>query len=192
MYRIAREMVYRIRRKKGLSEVVSTLILLVVAVLLAAAATYYATNITMTRTKIELVQISKEHVWVNSSGAVAAFKVQNLGGRDILIDMLAVRGVAEEWDDIWVHRVPSNTVVTGDMNVTLPATLDSATETIDNRNYTQQAIDIPLQSGCELLVYVLNPDNIQVDDIGTAVTVTIYTTNAQYITEVNVESLTTQ
>jgi hypothetical protein len=166
--------------------------LLVVAVLLAAVATYYATNITMTRTQIELVEISKEHVWVNSSGAIATFKVQNLGGRDILIDNLTTRGVEEKWDSIWVHRVPSSKSVTGDMNVTLPATLDSATETINGRNYTQQVIDIPLQSGCELLVYVLNPDNIQIDDIGTAVSVAIYTTNAQYIKEVNVESLTTQ
>lgn len=180
------------RCKRGLSEVVSTLMLLVVAVLLAAVATYYATNITMTRTQIELVVISKEHVWVNSSGAIATFKVQNLGGRDILIDKLTTRGVEENWDSIWVHRVPSSKSVTGDMNVTLPATLDSAVETINGRNYTQQVIDIPLQSGCELLVYVLNPDNIQIDDIGTAVSVAIYTTNAQYIKEVNVESLTTQ
>jgi flagellin-like protein len=192
MYWVAREAVYRLRCKRGLSEVVTTLMLLVVAVLLAAVATYYATNITMTRTQIELVEISKEHVWVNSSGAIATFKVQNLGGRDILIDKLTTRGVEEKWDDIWVHRVPSSKSVTGDMNVTLPATLDSATETINGRNYTQQVIDIPLQSGCELLVYVLNPDNVQIDDIGTAVSVAIYTTNAQYIKEVNVESLTTQ
>ena len=36
--------VVKIRKQKGLSEVVSSLILLVVAVLLASVATYYATN----------------------------------------------------------------------------------------------------------------------------------------------------
>ncbi len=46
-------MVSSIRKDKALSQVVSTLILLVVAVLLAAVATYYATNITMTRTENE-------------------------------------------------------------------------------------------------------------------------------------------
>jgi flagellin-like protein len=76
-------------KNRGLSQVVSTLILLVVAVLLAAVVAYYATNVTMTRTETEQIQLAKEHVWVNSTGAVAAFKVQNLGGRDILLDKVS-------------------------------------------------------------------------------------------------------
>jgi flagellin-like protein len=52
------------RNRKALSEVVTTLILLVVAVLLAAVATYYATNITMTRTENEQIALSKPHIWV--------------------------------------------------------------------------------------------------------------------------------
>ena len=88
-------MVGNIRDRKGLSEVVSTLILLVVAVLLASVATYYATNITMTRTETEELQLSKEHVWVNNTGAIAAFKVSNLGGRDILLDKISIRGVRQ-------------------------------------------------------------------------------------------------
>ena len=50
------------RKNRGLSEVVTTLILLVVGVLLAAVVTYYATNITMTRTQMEEIRFSKEHV----------------------------------------------------------------------------------------------------------------------------------
>ena len=69
--------VVKMNKQKGLSEVVSTLILLVVAVQLASVATYYATNITMTRTETEELQFGKEHVWVNSTGAIAAFKASN-------------------------------------------------------------------------------------------------------------------
>jgi flagellin-like protein len=94
-------MISRIRKERGLSEVVSTLILLVVAVLLAAVATYYATNITLTRTEIEEIRFSKEHVWVNSTGAVAAFKLQNLGGKDILVDKFTVRGVEAAWSNVY-------------------------------------------------------------------------------------------
>ena len=68
-------MVYRTEKRTGLSEVISTLILLVVAVLLAALATYYAANITMTRTQTEQLSFSKAHIWVNSTGAVRAFKI---------------------------------------------------------------------------------------------------------------------
>ena len=178
-------------KKKGLSEVVSTLILLVVAVLLAGVVAYYATNITTTRTETEALQFTTAHVWVNSSGAIAAFKLQNLGGRDILIDKFTVRGVASDWADVFVYRVPSGTSITDDLIVAnYTALVDGVT--IDSRDYNVSSSDIPLMSGGELLVYLKDPDNIQMDDIGTTVSMSIHTNNAQYITEVNVESATTQ
>lgn len=179
------------KRNKALSQVVSTLILLVVAVLLAAVVAYYATNVTMTRTESELIMFSKEHVWVNSTGAVAAFKLQNLGGRDVLLDKVAVRSVDAPWADIWFYRVPSGTSITGDLNVTSYALL-TGSPIISGENYTQAADDIPLISGGELLVYVKGPGNIQLDDLGTTVSLSIHTNNAQYITECNVESGTSQ
>ena len=184
-------MVSRIRKQKGLSEVVSTLILLVVAVLLAAVATYYATNITLTRTEIEEIRFSKEHVWVNSTGAVAAFKIQNLGGKDILIDKITVRGVESAWSTVWFYRVPSGTSITGDMNVTSYDLL-TGSPTISGEEYSVASADIPLVSSGVLLVYLKGPDNIQVDDIGTTVSISIFSNNAQYITECNVESATSQ
>jgi len=184
-------MVSRIRKQKGLSEVVSTLILLVVAVLLAAVATYYATNITLTRTEIEEIRFSKEHVWVNSTGAVAAFKIQNLGGKDILIDKITVRGVESAWSTVWFYRVPSGTSITGDMNVTSYDLL-TGSPTISGEEYSVASADIPLVSSGVLLVYLKGPDNIQVDDIGTTVSIAIFSNNAQYITECNVESATSQ
>ena len=78
------------RNKKALSEVVSTLILLVVTILLAGVVTYYATNVTTVRTETEEVRVSKAQIWVNSTGAVGAFKVQNLGGKDILFDKISI------------------------------------------------------------------------------------------------------
>jgi len=178
-------------KKRGLSEVVSTLILLVVAVLLAGVVAYYATNVTMTRTATEDIQFAKAHVWVNSTGAIAAFKLQNLGGKDILIDKFSVRGVASPWADIYVFRVPTGTAIDGDMNITSYSGLVDGV-TIDGNMYNQSSADIPLISGGELLVYIVDPDNIQLDDIGTSVSMSVSTNNAQYITEVNVESATTQ
>jgi flagellin-like protein len=160
--------------KRGLSEVVSTLILLVVAVLLAGVVAYYATNVTMIRTETE------------------AFKLQNLGGKDILIDKFSVRGVTSPWTDIYVYRVPSGTAIDGDMNVTTYAGLTGSGVDIDGNTYNQSSADIPLISGGELLVYIVDPDNIQLDDIGSSVSMSVSTNNAQYITEVNVESATTQ
>jgi mRNA-degrading endonuclease toxin of MazEF toxin-antitoxin module len=180
------------KNSRGLGEVVSTLILLVVAVLLTTVVAYYATNVTMTRTEVEEVRLTDGHVWVNSSGAVGAFKLQNLGGRDLLIDKFSVRGVDSEWSDIYYYRVPSGTVIGGNLNITSYSSLTGSSVLIEGKDFIQADAEIPLISGGELLVYVKGPDNIQQDDIGTTVSISVTTTNAKYITECNVESATDQ
>lgn len=179
------------KKREGLSEVVSTLILLVVSVLIAAVAVYYSTNITTTRIENEQLSISKTHTWVNSTGAIAALKIQNLGGKDTLIDKITVRGVESSWSDVFIYRVPSGTTFTDDLTVCnytdMPGGFSWAGET-----YTTASADIPLASSRELLVYIQDPDNVQVDDIGVSMSLTVYTNNANYITEVNVQSATTQ
>jgi flagellin-like protein len=177
---------------KGLSEVVSSLILLVVAVLLASVCTYYATNITRTRTNVEEVRFSKERVWVNGTGAVAAFKIQNVGGRDILVDSVRIRGVEAGWRDVYYYRVPSGTSVTGELNRTSYSSLTGTNITIDGRAYNRSDNVIPLVSSGSILFYIKGPGNIQTDDVGTTINLSLCTNNAQYITEVNVESATDQ
>jgi len=177
---------------RGLSETVSVLILLVVAVLLTSVTTYYATNITLTRTKGEEVRISKERVWVNGSGAVAAFKVQNLGGRDILVGGIRVRGVELDWADVYYYRVPTGSSVTGELNRTSYASLTGSGVTIDGVNYNRSRGNLPLVTSGSIIFYARGPGNVQTDDVGTTIDLSIYTNNAQYITECNVESATNQ
>jgi len=183
--------------KRGLSQVVTTLILLVVSVLLAGVVTYYATNVTMTRTEQEDVEIAKAHVWVNSTGgAEAAFVVECLGGRDILIDKITVRGVESSWSDVYMWRA-GTTAITSDLSYARPnaannynaskthpwnITIQSAT-----RQLTSISTDVDLASSYNLVFYILSPDNIDLSDIGTTVSITVFTTNGQYIEEVNVE-----
>ena len=88
--------------------------------------------------------------------------------------------------------MPSGTVVDGSMNITSYAPLTGSVVLIDGLNYTLATDDIPLISGGEILVYLKEPDNIQQDDIGTTVSVSVTTNNAQYINECNVESATNQ
>ena len=187
-----RKVVRPIGKRKGLSEVVSTLILLVVTILLAGVVTYYATNVTTVRTETEEVRITKAHIWVNSTGAVGAFKVKNLGGKDILFDKISVRGVEEPWSDVYYYRVPSGSSIEADLNRTDYSNLDGVDCLIDGETYNQSTADLPLISGGEIFVYIKGPDNVQMDDIGTTVSISIFTANAQYITECNVESGTDQ
>ena len=181
-------MLGKVRSRKALAQVVTTLILLVVSILISGVAVYYSINILSARIQTEEVRLAKEHIWVNSTGAVGAFKVQNLGGRDILIDKIETRGVEEAWTDVYYYRVPSGTSITGDLNVTRYDNLSGASVDIDGKTYTRAESDVPLISGGELLVYIKGPDNVQVDDIGTTVSFSLFTGLSQYITECNVES----
>jgi len=176
--------------RRGLSEVVSTLILLVVAVLLAAIVTYYATNITMTRTTTEDARVSKYHIWVNASGSMGAFKLQNLGGKDILIDKVVIRGVSCVWADVASYRVQDGEDVTGDFVLTYDGVAFNATMVgiLPADWITDGDSDIPMRSGETILFSVANPTNIGLDDIGTPISITVFTNNAQWIIETNVES----
>ncbi|RLI10472.1 hypothetical protein DRO42_01090 [Candidatus Bathyarchaeota archaeon] len=177
-----------IKSKRGLSQVVTTLILLVVSVLLAGVVTYYATNITMTRTEQEEVDISKAHIWVNGSTQVAAFMVENLGGRDILIDKITVRGVECSWSNVYFERLTS--APSADMNVTRESLITGSSFSLYGKTYDQASTDIPVASSGVVLFYIKNPDNIDLDDVGTTVSITVFTKDGQYIEEVNVESAT--
>ncbi len=70
--------------------------------------------------------------------------------------------------------------------------LDVLDSLLDRGYYTQATSDMPLISGGELLVYVKGPHNIHMDDIGTTVALSVTTNNAQYITECNVKSASSQ
>jgi len=187
-----KELRFGTRSERGLSETVSVLILLVVAVLLASVTAYYATNITLTRTKGEEVRITKERVWVNSSGAVAAFKVQNLGGKDVLVDGIRVRGVELEWTNVYYYRVPTGSSMTGELNRTSYASLTGSGVTIDGATYNRSIGSLPLITSGSIIFYTKGPGNVQTDDVGTTIDLSVNTNNAQYITECNVESATNQ
>ena len=180
------------RKVKGLSIVVTTLILLVVAILLTAVVSYYATNVTRTRTMIEDVRISKPRVWVNDTGAVAAFKVHNIGGKDILIDGILVRSIETEWNDVYYYRVPLGVAFNSELNRTSFQSLVGSSVTIDGLIFNQSTSKIPLISSGVILVYVKGPGNLSIEDVGTTVSVSVCSVNAQYINECNVKSGTSQ
>ncbi len=89
-----------LKNRLALSTVVTTLIILVVSVLLAGVVTYFAINVTSTRVQEESLHLTKQHVWYNAADggvSVAAIMIINTGGRDVVIDKLAVRGQEVAW-----------------------------------------------------------------------------------------------
>ncbi|NWG10665.1 hypothetical protein HXY33_02775 [Candidatus Bathyarchaeota archaeon] len=179
-----------LKNKKALSTVVTTLIILVVSVLLATVVTFYAINVTTTRVQEESIQIYKLHTWHNGTTfAESAFLVINTGGRDLVLDKIAVRGQECDWAD--VYYVKTQDTINDDLQYAPSANLtDGGTIQVGTTNYTfdTSTSDTILKSGWSMIVYIANPDHVSVNDIGVTVGITIFTANAQYYKEANVEA----
>ena len=184
----------RINNEKALSTVVTTLIILVVSVLLAGVVALYAVNITSTRTQQEDLRLYKQEVWYNVTGgySYAALAIDNVGGRDVVIDKIQVRGVEVSWSDVAYLRLSSPITSSlqapnGSYASSLPGNnFEYISGTVGN--FTTASNDIPLHSGDTLVIYIKNPDSVSANDIGTTIGITVFTENAQYYVECNVKS----
>ena len=180
--------------KRGLSTVVTTLIILVVSVLLASVVTFYAINVTTTRVQDQSIQVRNLHTWHDGSTyGETALLVINTGGRDLVIDKVTVRGQECAWTTVWYNKTTDT--ISADLPYVTPtnATVLASSVTIGSTSYalTQGSTDdLILQSGDSMIIYILNPDHITVNDIGVTVGVTLFTANAQYYKESNVQAST--
>ncbi|MEM2317956.1 MAG: hypothetical protein QW142_00880 [Candidatus Bathyarchaeia archaeon] len=179
-----------LKNKKALSTVVTTLIILVVSVLLATVVTFYAINVTTTRVQEESLQIFKLHIWHNGTNfSEAAFLIINTGGRDVVIDKIAVRGQECDWNTVFYCKTLKT--INPDLPYAQPANLtDGGKIYIGDYEFelSQASSDVILKSGWSMIVYIANPDHVSVNDIGVTIGVTIFTSNAQYYKEANVEA----
>ena len=181
-----------LRNRYALSTVVTTLIILVVSVLLAGVVTYFAINVTSTRVQEESLHLTKQHVWYaqNTSGTgyigQAAIMIINTGGRDVVIDKLTVRGQEVTWSNVYYNV--TTTSVSADM-VFSPIIANNTDVTIGSAlKFMVASTDLTLESGKTMLIYIDEPDSITVNDIGLTVAITIFTSQAMYYKETNVES----
>jgi len=182
------------KSRKALSTVVTTLIILVVSVLLAGVVTLYAINVTTTRVQEEALFLTKPHLWVkNSSYYLGAILIINTGGRDVVIDKVTVRGQTVDWSNIFYVIFKGG--ISEDL-IFIDNVGASANTTLKNPSggwLTLQAVsgneDLTLKSGYSMILYMKNPDSLSLNDIGLTIGITVFTSNAQYYKETNVEAV---
>jgi hypothetical protein len=180
-----------LKNKKALSTVVTTLIILVVSVLLATVVTFYAINVTTTRVQEESLFLTKPHVWYSTtdSRAEAALVIINTGGRDVVIDKITARGQEKAWTDVY-YNITSGSI-SADLEYSSSLS-DDGIIVIGGANYTfHEGVagkDITLKSGQTMIVYIDQPDSIALNDVGTTVGITVFSANAQYYKEANVQA----
>lgn len=174
----------------ALSTVVTTLIILVVSVLLAGVVTYFAINVTSTRVQEEDLALTKQHVWYNSTSSTtqAAILIINTGGRDVVLQKISVRGQEVDWSNVYYG------ITTQSISADLTCNTDMAAGNISLGSVSVKmtagatATDLTLQSGKSMVLYITTPDSITVNDIGLTVAITVFTGQAMYYKECNVQA----
>jgi hypothetical protein len=155
-------------------------------VLLAGVVTYFAINVTSTRVQEESITMQKIHVWYDSANSAgqAAFLLINTGGRDIVINKITVRGQTADWANVYTASPAAP--ITGDLSYSdlVNATVDGVT----SDGLTAASGAIVFKSGASMIVYLDSPDSITINDIGLTVGVTIFTSQAMYYQEANVQA----
>ena len=196
----------RTHRRKGLSQVITTLIILVVAILLASVVCYFAINVVSTRVQEESLSVVKQHIWNNATGIIgtpsyslASIMVTNTGGRDVVISEIAVRGQACPWNDTggavdkFIVYCTSENPVSSDLTYTpnFNSTGGVNYVMVGTTQYNFSVANSPLilKSGDTMLVYIVNPDSISVNDVGLTVGITIFSAQASYMIETNVQAV---
>jgi hypothetical protein len=158
--------------------VVTTLIILVVSILLASVLTFFATNVVSTRVQEESLSVTNQHIWVASDGAaVGAIMITNNGGRDVVINKINVRG--QECTTLFADPAQSPTADLVYKNATSIAAPYVAVPTGEY---------IVLSSGKTVGVYATAPDSIGINDIGTTAAFTVFTSQAMYYKETNIQA----
>lgn len=179
-----------LKNRMALSTVVTTLIILVVSVLLAGVVSYFAINVTSTRVQEESLQLTSQHIWVDSVGAVqGAIMITNTGGRDVVINKMAVRGQASAWSDVfYLIAETSDAGLTADLPHLDAAPAAAAVVAGFAAPLEAATMNLVLPSGETMVIYVADPDSITINDIGLTVAFTVFTSQAMYYKETNVNA----
>jgi len=200
-----------LKNRSALSTVVTTLIILVVSVLLAGVVTYFAINVTSTRVQEESLNIVYDHVWFSTFNASAesAMLITNTGGRDVVLDKIAVRGQPVSWNDVFWFTPPTNLTASGDFLVYCNQTLGTTSTDLTNvtmnplittkwtdAQFTRAVNPIVLKSASTLVVYMVSdtasaPGSVTVSDVGLSIAISVFTSQATYYKETNVNAVST-
>jgi hypothetical protein len=203
-----------LKNRTALSTVVTTLIILVVSVLLAGVVTYFAINVTSTRVQEESLNLMYVHIWDNTTVSQAALLITNTGGRDVVIDKLAVRGQTIPWINVFQYiPATSETVselyyfdesyVTNATGVTWTKHVYGTNPMVAAEMATTPVANPPvLKSGYTIILYMATlgftavnvttttpPGSVTVNDVGLTVAISVFTAQATYIKETNVNAV---
>lgn len=185
------------RNKLALGTPVASLILLIVAILLSSITTYFALNIVSTRMQgDEHLYLTKCNMWFkNSSFSVGSLEIVNTGATDVALSKITIHGHDCLWNGTSTYVMYNKTASTLDGELPYVETFDKSATTsiqIGSGNYTLQSAEesMILKSGWSIVLYIVNPEDLMVYNVGRETQVSVLTAQAVWTTETVVKAAT--
>jgi hypothetical protein len=170
-------------------------------VLLAGVVTYFAINVVSTNVQQESLNLQYQHVWFSTTDtkAEAAIMITNTGGRDVVLQNVAVRGQTVPAANLFwfpVTTIADLTYVSQTANISAATLIPTAFQNAgDNLTFSATTTSITLKSGATIAVYmcagttpVFEPGSVTVSDVGLTIAISVFTAQATYIKETNVNA----
>lgn len=185
-------MLKRINRRRGIGNVITTLIILIASVVLGTGVIFFGGSLFDTNTRHESIQVSNSHVWVSPSGpSIAAFVVQNTGDSPVAIQKISLRGLGVPVSTWYYNNSASVATIS---NIMKELKYDATLATIDvggspvEEQFTQATGAIALQQGQAMFVYLNSPANMAMLDAGFDVNLSVHSMKASVTQSVHVTS----
>jgi hypothetical protein len=182
---------FKFQKRRGLGDVITTLIILIASVVLAAGVIFFGGSLFQTNTENESIQVSNTHIWVttNGSSSMAGFVVQNTGGKVVSVQKITIRGQSVPTNTWYYNNTQTiataaniqRELVFDDSPTAIEVTGDTTPET-----FTQATGPISLEQGEAMFVYLVKPAGISAIDSGLAFTMNIQAGKASAVNSVSV------
>ncbi len=180
-------MEFKFQKRKGIGNVITTLIILIASVVLGAGVIFFGGSMFQTNTQSESLKVSNVHSWVGPTNgtAVTAFAIQNTGSKPITINSISMRGLpvpTAQWFSCTTCASATN------INTELTADYAPASVTIGGTGYAMTTGSVSLSQGAAAIVYVSEAGNIEAIDAGNTYSLQIQSGQATAVQQVQVVS----
>ena len=182
----------KFQKRRGIGNVITTLIILIASVVLGAGVIFFGGSMFQTNTQSESVKVSNVHSWVNASSsapagqvATTAFVIQNTGSKAITINAITLRGLSVPTADWWSNSDPAVVTATN-IQTELPADFTEDQVLIGGSQRTLVSGSISLSQGGAAIVYVNEAGAMKPIDSGNTYALQIQAGQATAVQQVSV------
>ena len=181
-------MTFKFQKRRGIGNVITTLIILIASVILGTGVIFFGGSMFQTNTQSESIKVTNVHSWVsptNSSAAVTAFAIQNVGSKPVSINSIAFRGLPSAQSN-WYSCAPATCGTDTNVNTELARDYAPQSVTLASGATAFTAGAVSLTQGQATIVYVMHAGSIASIDAGNTYALQIQAGQATAVQQVQV------